>query len=84
MARRLGYGSTRKGVQRLAVIEITGVVKSDVLMNLLEVLALDLATFEDLCERLYLTGHQPPLPPGTVNCQSAPEPASETTENTGR
>ncbi len=63
VARRLGYGSVRKGVQRLAVIEITGVVKADVLMNLLDVLALDLATFEDMTEQLYLTGHQPPVPP---------------------
>ncbi len=63
VARRLGYGSVRKGVQKLIVIEITGVVKADVLMNLLEVLALDLATFEDLTEQLYLTGRQPPVPP---------------------
>lgn len=63
VARRLGYGSTRKGVQKLIVIEATGVVKTDVLMNLLEVLELDLATFEDMTEQLYLTGHQPPVPP---------------------
>lgn len=62
VARRLGYGSVRKAMQKLAIIEITGVVKTDVLMNLLDVLALDLATFEDMCEQLYLTGQQPPVP----------------------
>lgn len=83
VARRLGYGSLRKGVHRLTVIEITGQVKTDTLMNLLEVLALDLATFEDMCEQLYLTGRQPPMPPGSVNCQSSPESHPADPENAG-
>ncbi|MCE9566845.1 MAG: helix-turn-helix domain-containing protein [Planctomycetes bacterium] len=66
VAYRLGYGSVRKGTHKLAVIEATGKVKSDLLVNLLEVLALDLATFEDLAECLYLTGRFPPIPSAVV------------------
>ncbi len=66
VARRLGYGSVRKGVNRLAVIEATGQVKCDLLTNLLDVLNLDLATFEDLAECLYLTGCQPAIPAAVV------------------
>ncbi len=62
VARRLGYGSPRKGIHRIAVIELTGRIKSDLLVNLLELLSLDLATFEDLAECLYLTGCQPAIP----------------------
>ncbi|MCE9566997.1 MAG: hypothetical protein K8U57_33765 [Planctomycetes bacterium] len=66
VARRLGYGSVRKGVRRLALIEATGAVKSDLLVMLLEVLQLDLACFEDMAECLYLSGRFPPIPPVAV------------------
>lgn len=66
VARRLGYGSTRKGMQKLTIIEATGRVRDELLVNLLDVLHLDLGCFEVLCERLYLTGVEPAIPPATV------------------
>ncbi len=66
VAGRLRYGCVRKGIQRLTIIEATGRVKSDLLVNLLEVLSLDLLAFEDMAEQLYLTGRMPPIPAAVV------------------
>ena len=84
VARRMGCKNVQKVSRKLRVAEVTGVIKDDMLMGVLEVLDVDLATFEEMTETLYVTGQEPPVPPRSVNCQSSQESACEDSENTGK
>jgi transcriptional regulator with XRE-family HTH domain len=61
VARRLGYGNIRKGVNRLRLFEATGAIKEDLLLAVLDVLGVDLAAVEELMDSIALRPAADPI-----------------------